>query len=277
VRRRRDRRARCPPIGLITSPTVSWLNLLTPSAAILAIFLALALVVQSFRHGRQIRRLEQQIASAGLTAHDPSLQRLKTLSGLSETKQESGGGGRQPIASRRTQIIVAGVVGALIVAGVAWIALARNNSPSSKASASAKPTTHTTTTHSATSTGTTTTTRPAAALTCANATPASTPSATTVSVYNGSGVVGAAGKVVGPKLSSVGYTLGTIGNAPTGVSNAALSSIQYVTKSDLDAACSVATALGVASGHVTSLTLIPASQAGNAGVIVLVGRDIAYG
>jgi hypothetical protein len=256
---------------------VSWLNLLTPSAAIIAIFLALALVVQSFRHGRQIRRLEQQIASAGLTAYDPSLQRLKTLSGLSESKPAGGEAGRQPIASRRTQIVVAGVVGALIVAGVAWIVVARNNS-SSKASASAKPTTHTATTHTATSTGTTTTTtRPAAALTCANATPVSSPSATTVSVYNGSGVVGAAGKVVGPKLSSVGYTLGTVGNAPTGVSNAAVSSIQYVTKSDLDAACGVATALGVAAGHVTSLSLLPASQAGNAGVIVLVGRDIAYG
>jgi LytR cell envelope-related transcriptional attenuator len=255
---------------------VSWLNLLTPSAAIIAIFLALALVVQSFRHGRQIRRLEQQIASAGLTAYDPSLQRLKTLSGLSESKPAGSEAGRQPIASRRTQIVVAGVVGALIVAGVAWIVVARNSS-SSKARASAKPTTHTATTHTATSTGTTTTTRPAAALTCANATPVSSPSATTVSVYNGSGVVGAAGKVVGPKLSSVGYTLGTVGNAPTGVPNAAVSSIQYVTKSDLDAACGVATALGVAARHVTSLTLLPASQAGNAGVIVLVGRDIAYG
>ncbi len=254
---------------------MSWLNLLTPSAAIIAIFLALALVVQSFRHGRQIRRLEQQIASAGLTAYDPSLHRLKTLSGLSESKPAGSEGGR-PIASRRTQIVVAGVVGALIVAGVAWIVVARNSS-SSKASASAKPTTHTATTHTATSTGTTTTTRPAAALTCANATPVSSPSATTVSVYNGSGVVGAAGKVVAPKLSSVGYTLGTVGNAPTGVSDAAVTSIQYVTKSDLDAACGVATALGVAARHVTSLTLVPASQAGNAGVIVLVGRDIAYG
>ena len=52
---------------------------------------------------------------------------------------------------------------------------------------------------------------------------------------------------------------------------------QYVTRSDLDAACSVATALGVAPAHVTALTLLPASQAGSAGVVVLVGKDIAAG
>jgi hypothetical protein len=55
---------------------VSWLNLLTPSAAVIAIFLAIALVVQSFRHGRAIRRLEQQLASSGLSANDPALRRL---------------------------------------------------------------------------------------------------------------------------------------------------------------------------------------------------------
>lgn len=255
---------------------MSWLNLLTPSAAIIAIFLALALVIQSFRHGRQIRRLEQQIASAGLSAYDPSLERLKTLSGLSETTPAPDTAPRAPIASRRTQIIVAVVVGALIVAGLAWVVVSRNNS-SSNASASAKSTTRpTTTTHTATKTGTTTT-KPASTSPCANATPVSSPSATTVSVYNGSGVVGAAGKVVGPKLSSVGYALGTIGNAPTGMASVAVTSIQYVTKANLGAACSVATALGVASAHVAPLTLIPASTAGNAGVVVLVGKDIASG
>ncbi len=257
---------------------MSWLNLLTPSVAVLAIFLAIALVIQSFRHGRQIRRIEQQIASAGLTAYDPKLERLKALTGLSETKQPTAGkAGREPVASRRTQVIVAAVVGVLIVAGVAW-AVMSHNSTSPKPTTSAKSTTRPKTTHTATSTGTTTTTTaPAATSTCANAAPVASPSSVTVSVYNGSGVSGAAGKVVGPKLASVGYSIGTIANAPNGVTDASASSVQYVTKSDLDAACSVATVLGVTSAHVSDLTLMPESQTGGAGVVVLVGRDIASG
>ncbi len=254
---------------------MSWFNLLTPSAAVIAIFLAIALVIQSFRHGRRIRRLEQQIASAGLTAYDPTLDRLKALSGLSDTKDrgKASADGRAPIASRRTQIIVATVVAVLIAAGVAWAVTSHNSSTSAKPGASAKSTTTPTTTHRATSTGTSTTHVVTAS--CATATPVTSPSTVTVAVYNGSGVAGAAANVIGPKLTSVGYSLGTIANAPNGVSGAPVSSVQYVTRSDLDAACSVATALGVAPAHVSALTLLPASQAGNAGVVVLVGKDIA--
>jgi len=256
---------------------VSWLNLLTPSAAIIAIFLAIALVIQSFRHGRRIRRLEQQITSAGLTAYDPTLERLKALSGLSDKKDRSAADadGRQPIASRRTQVIVATVVALLIAAGVAWAVTSRNSSSPAKPSASARSTTKPTPTHKTTSTGTSTTHVVTAS--CATATPVTSPSTVTVAIYNGSGVAGAAGNVIGPKLTSVGYSLGTIGNAPNGVSNAPVSSVQYVSRSDLDAACSVATALGVAPAHVTALSLLPASQAGSAGVVVLVGKDIAAG
>ncbi len=80
---------------------MSWFNLLTPSAAVIAIFLAIALVIQSFRHGRQIRRLEQQIASSGLTAYDPTLERLKALSGLSDKKDRVRGRRRRPPADRQ--------------------------------------------------------------------------------------------------------------------------------------------------------------------------------
>jgi len=150
---------------------VSWLNLLTPSAAIIAIFLAIALVIQSFRHGRRIRRLEQQITSAGLTAYDPTLERLKALSGLSDKKDRSAADadGRQPIASRRTQVIVATVVALLIAAGVAWAVTSRNSSSPAKPSASARSTTKPTPTHKTTSTGTSTTHVVTAS--CATATP----------------------------------------------------------------------------------------------------------
>ena len=220
---------------------MSWFNLLTPSAAVIAIFLAIALVIQSFRHGRQIRRLEQQIASAGLTAYDPTLERLKALSGLSEKKHRSGSGddGRAPIASRRTQIIVAVVVAVLIAAGIAWAVKAHNSTSSAKSGASAKSTTTPAPTHRVTHTGTT----HVVTASCATAAPVASPSTVTVAVYNGSGVAGAARNVIGPKLTSVGYTVGTTANAPNGLSDAATSSVQYVTRSDLDAACSVATGI----------------------------------
>lgn len=240
----------------------------------IAIFLAIALVIQSFRHGRQIRRLEQQIASAGLSAYDPTLERLKALSGLSEKKarpaaKEPAG---KPIASRRTQIVVAAIVAVLIAAGVAWAVSSRGGSSSSTTGATAKSTAKSKTTHK-----TTTTTTHAVTASCATVAPVSSPSSVDVAVYNGSGVTGAAKDVIAPKLTAVGYTVGTIADAPNGITGEATSSVQYVTRSDLAAACSVATALGVEPSHVTALTLMPESQTGSSGVVVLIGKDIAAG
>jgi hypothetical protein len=248
------------------SPTVSWLNLLTPSAAIIAIFLAVALVVQSIRHGRQIRRIEQQISSAGLASYDPTLDRLKELSGLSERPNDVGPKGPPP--GRRPLVIAGIVVGAIIVAGIIW-ALVGGGSSSSSSASTGTATTHTSVTQTTTHTATT------SALLCANVAPVASPAAVTVSVYNGSGVAGAARNTVGPKITGVGYTLGTVGNAP-GATVSTTSSIQYVTKADIPAACSIATALGVAPTHVRSLTVVTPAQAGASGVVVLVGKDIAH-
>ncbi len=66
----------------------------------------------------------------------------------------------EPIASGRTQIIVAIVVALLIAAGVAWAVTSHNSSTSGKPGASAKSTTKPTTPHRTTSTGTTPGARP---------------------------------------------------------------------------------------------------------------------
>ena len=66
----------------------------------------------------------------------------------------------EPIASGRTQIIVAIVVALLIAAGVAWAVTSHNSSTSGKPGASAKSTTKPTTPHRTTSTGTTPAARP---------------------------------------------------------------------------------------------------------------------
>ncbi len=254
---------------------MSWLNLLTPSAAVLAIFLAIALVVQSFRHGRAIRRLQQQIASAGLAAYDPTLDRLKALSGLSN--EAAVGGRSRRIATRRNLIGAAVVVGVLILAGGGWALLRHDGSPSPSTTSSTKTTTHPAkaTTPPTTSTATNTATTPAVTASCATATPITDPSSVTVSLYNGSGVNGAAGKVIGPKLSALGYAIGTVANAPNGLTSASTSTVEYVGKADLNAACSVATALGVSATQVAPLTLLTPAAASGSGVVVLIGRDIA--
>jgi hypothetical protein len=255
---------------------VSWLNLLTPSAAVLALFLGIALVIQSIRHGRQIKRIEQQISTAGLASYDPTLARLKELSGLSE--QRAPAAPAEPRTPRtpgnRRPLIIAGViVGVVIVAGIAWALLAGGSSSSS---ASSTTTTHThtgTKTHTATAT-TGATTQSAAASVCAHVAPFTSPSSVSVTVLNGSGVAGAARDVVSPKLSGVGFNIGTVSNAPT--TDDPTTSIQYVAKADIPAACSIATTLGVPPGNVAALTVIPTSQAGTSGVVVVVGKDTAH-
>ena len=252
---------------------MSWLNLLTPSAAVIAIFLGLALVVQSFRHGRAIRRLEQQIAAAGLAAYDPTLDRLKVLTGLSEDAR--AGSRVRGLMTRRNAIVAAVVVGVLVAAGVAWALMRGSGSSVPGKTASSGTTTHHVTTQTRPATTSTSTTSTTSA--CANATPIGNPTTVTVSLYNGSGVSGAAGKVISPKLSAIGYAIGTVANAPSGISGAALSQIEYVSRSNLDAACSVATVLGVPATQVAPLTLLPAAQAAPSQVVVLIGKDIASG
>ena len=252
---------------------MSWLNLLTPSAAIIAIFLAVALVIQSIRQGRQIRRLEQQIKAAGIAAYDPTLERLKELSGLSESPSGKPTRSGTGTANRRPLIVAGIAVGVIILAGIAWALIGSGGSSSSSAATTGAKTD---TTASRTQTASTQTTQTAttAASACANVASVASPSAITVSVLNGSGVTGAARNVIGPKVTSVGYTLGAVGDTPT-PTIVTTSTVQYVGKADIPAACSIATALGVDPAHVTKLTVIPAGQAGNAGVVVVVGKDLA--
>lgn len=56
-----------------------WLDLLTPSAAALAILFAIALVIQSIRHGRALRRLESRVTEREGAGARVSLDRLREL------------------------------------------------------------------------------------------------------------------------------------------------------------------------------------------------------
>jgi hypothetical protein len=120
-------------------------------------------------------------------------------------------------------------------------------------------------------------TPPITSTTCANTTPVRSPSAVTVSLYNGSGLAGAARTRVGPRLAALGYTIGTIANAPHGLTSVKTSRIEFVKRAGIAAACSVARGLGLSTARVGPLTLVPVAQADAANVVVLVGKDVAGG
>ena len=58
---------------------MEWLRLVAPSAAVLSLFLAVALIIQSIRHGRAIRRLEGRLEAGEGAASRASLERIAAL------------------------------------------------------------------------------------------------------------------------------------------------------------------------------------------------------
>ena len=68
---------------------MEWLDLVVPSAAILALFGVVALVVVAIRQGRAIRRLEERLARSGEAADEAPLQRIAEL----QARQRSSPGG----------------------------------------------------------------------------------------------------------------------------------------------------------------------------------------
>lgn len=135
------------------------------------------------------------------------------------------------------------------------------------------PTTPGTTTGKAT---TTTAAAPVAGV-CTNVKPLDDPGAVSVSLFNASGVTGAALGTTWPKLQAAGYGQGAIINEPNGTSDLAKSSVQYVKRADRPAACAVAKELGF--NRVIPLDGYTPDQVGgdSVNVLVVVGIDLANG
>lgn len=169
-----------------------WLDLLTPSAAAVAILVALALTVVALRQGRAIKRLEDRVADTDGAAARISLDRLQSL-------------GRRANETTRLNpsTVIAIVVGAGVLGAAGWYLFMRpDNSTSADSS-------------------TTTSTNP-------NSTPINkvrtkpnpnpkpllpNKAAFKILVLNASGVDGAAGSGVMPVVASMGYATAPPGNA----------------------------------------------------------------
>jgi LytR cell envelope-related transcriptional attenuator len=245
---------------------VEWIDLLTPSAAVLALFFSIALVVQAWRHGRAIRRIEQRLISNGTAGADAPLERIAQLQQRITTSE--GVRPRRNLGAGPPRAVVLGAIAAAVVilgAG-GWYFFIRDSGNSGKNSAGTSP--------GQTSTTDTTPVPPNPTQVPANP-PAVDPGTVTVAVFNASGVDGAALNTVGPKLEQqFGYVLGKINNPPDGRSDLKVSVVQWA-KGQKAKAANVAHDLGIEK--YIPLEGITPEQIDNADVLVIVGLDLATG
>jgi LytR cell envelope-related transcriptional attenuator len=234
---------------------MDWLQLLTPSLAILALFAAAALVFQSIRHGRAIRRVEDRLSeSGGSAASQAALDRIAQLQARAVVSQ-----GNLP-PPRRT--VPVGVVGGIAVAVVAllgvgsWYLFIRDDGGGgARASQNARP--------------------PAVPTPSNNTVPDVVPPLPnkadyTVAVLNASGQEGAARLKIAPLVQASGYQIGVIDNATS----------QDITRSwVMYAPGQKAVAQNVAKDlQITRVTPVDGAVAPNiegSDVVVIVGKDLA--
>jgi LytR cell envelope-related transcriptional attenuator len=241
-----------------------WLDLLTPSAAALALLLAIALIVQTVRHGRSVRRLESRLAEREGAAARVSLDRLTQLqrragtsTGMNESTRDSPR--LPPLGNIAAVLAVLALVG-----GTSWYLFVRDGD-----SGTAQSTTTGRTVPSKT------TTNPKSPSSNTQV-PATAPdleqpkSAYTILVLNGSGVAGAAANTL-PIVESKGWNTTKPDNASS--STEATSFVMYL--ADKEAiADNLAIDLNITKKlPVDGVTITQDISAVDA--IVVVGKDLA--
>ncbi len=287
---------------LASSVVDKWLELLTPSAAALAILFAIALVIQSIRHGRSLRRLETRLAEREGAGARVSLDRLRELqrrrqgaavsvasatdgataegSEATEVVPEHAGDeydedyGREPVGRFRWQPIAAAVAVLAVVSGTTWYLFFRGDD----AGTASEPTTTLTQTTTGSRTGTTRTggqlQTPDEIVTTVSATPkplANGKGAYTVKVLNGSGIPGLAGTIT-PIVAGHGYSTVSAGNVAT--QDIKKSFVVYVDRSKIDVADNVAKDLGVTElAPLDGVQLENEADAVGVDVLVVLGND----
>ncbi|MCC6830830.1 MAG: LytR C-terminal domain-containing protein [Thermoleophilia bacterium] len=246
---------------------MEWVDLVTPALAVIGVFLGVGLIVQSIRHSRAIRRLEDRMAGAGVAAADAPLQRLQELQQRVTTSSARVG-----LGGRTALISVAALVAVLALAAGAWAVFLRDSGNGTAGGRGV-------TTPGTTTTGRTTSQAAADPNLCKSITPLEDNALVTVTIFNASGVEGAARTKVQPAIDIKGYTRGLLTNPPDDRNDLQKTVVQYVKAADRNAACSVARDLEITPLKVTPLEGFSADQVGgdNVNVVVLVGLDLANG
>ena len=245
---------------------MAWLDLVVPSAAILALFGVVALVVVAIIQGRTIRRLEERLAEQGDAAVEAPLQRIAEL----QARHAISAGAPSARVQLRTAGMVALVALALVAAmGGVWYLFLRGGGGDAGAA---------TATSAQTTTASNTTVNPPTPVD-STIVPDTVPvlsdkSIYTVAVFNATGIAGAAGDVVAPKLTLEGWSVPLVDNEPNGETGRKESVVMW-SKGKRKVAWSIAKTLDIT--RAPPIDGYTPDQIGNADVVVLVGLDIASG
>ncbi len=240
---------------------MEWVDLVAPSAAILSVFGVVALVVVAILQGRRIRRLEQRLAQVGESAVEAPLQRIAELQARHSVSDAT------PPPDREGQLRTLGAVAmvALVLvaaAGGVWYLFVRDDGGTATAGVTPAATTAAQTTANPPEPVDTT-------LVPDQVTPLPDRSIYTVAVFNASGIQGAAGEVIAPRLQNEGWTTGTVANAPSTRDE----SVVMFTGGKKRVAQNVAKDLDIA--RTPPIDGLTPDEIGNADVVVLVGLDLA--
>ena len=240
---------------------MDWVDLLTPSAAVLALFIAIGLVVQSIRHGRAIRRLEQGLAQAGGVAVEASLERIQQLQARASI---SSGEAMPPSALvRRAGVIVAAVVAVLVIGGLTWAFFLRGGGEDALAGGKGQ----TISTPSGPPT-----VPPDQSTVPEDLPPLENKSLYDVAVLNATEVSGVATNVIAPRVENEGYSVPYIGDAPD---KGLQTSVVMYAEGRKRVGHNLADDLGIAEA--TPLDGLSDEQIGGADAVVLIGEDLAGG
>jgi hypothetical protein len=248
---------------------MAWLDLVVPSAALLALFAVLALIVVAVQQGRKLRKLEDRLARSGDAAFEAPLQRIAEL----QARHAPSSGVSAPPRDLRRAGLVGLVAIALIAAiGGVWYLFVRDGGGSGSSADTPAATTTATT-------GTTPVEPPTpvdTTLVPENLPPVADKTIFTVMVFNATGIAGAAGEVVAPALQNEGWIDTLVANEPDGLTGHKESVVMFAPgKGNRNAARNVAKDLGVK--RAPPLDGYTAEEILNADVVVVVGLDLAEG
>jgi hypothetical protein len=236
-------------------------------ALAIACVLMVSVVVVVVLQARRISRLERQLAERGESAEDAPLRRIAELQARHETSES----GTPSSVALRPALVVAGVALVMVLAvGGAWMFLTGGDDGAG-ASPQAEATGRT-----ATGGGNAATTAPdpvAATTVPASVPPIADTSQFSVAVFNASGVAGAAGDGVTPRLQTEGYQVPITANYPNEETGLQQSVVMYNGSENQAAAWNVARVLGI--DRTPPLEGLTVDQIGGADVVVVVGLDIA--
>jgi hypothetical protein len=239
-------------------------------ALAIASVLMIAVVVVIILQARRIGRLEQRLAERGESAEEAPLRRIAEL----HARHEASPGTGSRLALRPVLTGVAVVLVAVLALSGAWFFVRGGGDevagPDAAAEANAPAQTGTAADGSPPPPGP----DPVAATTV----PASVPpipdtSAFSVKVFNASGVPGAAGDGVGPRLQTEGYDVLNPANFPGPEVELPESVVMYNGSENQAAAWNIAQVLGVT--RAPPLEGLTADQIEGADVVVVVGLDLA--